>query len=314
MLQNFIEHILSDSSISPALKEEAISLRQKFISDKKRQEFIIARLTEDKKITENFLNKTVEELEERNKELSKSVRERQIAYDKLTEINRELEQFAYIISHDLQEPIRTILNFVSLLERTKLPQLDEEARIYMDFISQSSQRMSNLIKAILDYSRIGKTGEKSTIDCNDLIHEVLIDLDTIIKGKNAFVSVHPLPVVHGYRNELRSLFQNLLSNALKYSQNDITPEIVINCIEKDQNWQFSVKDNGIGFDPRFKERIFVIFQRLNNAAYMEGSGIGLSRCKKIIELHAGQIWAESLPEIGSTFFFTLPKSNLHEEI
>lgn len=308
MLQDFIENILADPAISPALKEEAVALRKKFNSEKKRQEFIISRLSEDKKITENFLNKTVAELEERNRELSNSVRERQIAYDKLTEINKELEQFAYIISHDLQEPIRTILNFVSLLERTKRAQLDDEAVVYMDFISQSSHRMSNLIKAILDYSRIGKTGKKTTIDCHDLLREVLVDLDTIIEEKDAYVNIHPLPVVHGYRNELRSLFQNLLSNALKYSKKDVTPEITIDCIEKNQSWQFSVKDNGIGFDPRFRERIFIIFQRLNNAAYMEGSGIGLSRCKKIIELHAGQIWAESLPEMGSTFFFTLPKT------
>lgn len=277
-------------------------------SDAMRKEFILQKMTESKKTTEAFLNKTVEELEEKNKELSAIAIERQRVNEQLVSTNEELEQFAFIISHDLQEPLRTILNFTNLLFRRKSDQLDEQTKTYLHFISQSSTRLSKLIKAILEYSRIGKAGKLSSVDCSSMIDDVLHDLHLPIKEKKAVIIKGEMPVIQGFRLELYSLFQNLLSNAIKYSKDGIPPEILIECVAKDDVWAFSVRDNGIGIKEDYLERIFVIFQRLNIFSDQRGSGIGLSRCKKIVELHSGKIWVESVPDHGSTFHFTIPYS------
>ncbi len=274
--------------------------------DTLRKEFMLQKMTESKKTTETFLNKTVDELEEKNKELSAIAIERQRVNEQLISTNEELEQFAFIISHDLQEPLRTILNFTNLLFRRKSDQLDEQTKTYLHFISQSSTRLSKLIKAILEYSRIGKAGKLSSVDCSSLIDDVLTDLHLPIKEKKAVIIKGEMPVVLGFRLELYSLFQNLLSNAIKYSKEDIPPEIRIECVAEDEAWRFSVRDNGVGIKEDYLERIFVIFQRLNIFSDQEGSGIGLSRCKKIVELHSGKIWVESVPNDGSTFHFTIP--------
>ncbi|MEZ4772806.1 MAG: ATP-binding protein [Bacteroidia bacterium] len=304
---DFWEKIKNDSSVSNELKEEAHALFLSMENENIRQKFIIEKLRENKKITENFLSKTVEEIEEKNKELYQNTREMQRINEQLSETNKELAQFAYIISHDLQEPLRTILNFVELLERKKRDSLDDAAKEYLSFISQSSIRMSNQIRAILEYSRIGKVGSKCEVDCNTLVDDVLTDMSSLVSEKQAVIRKAPLPVVLGYQNELHSLFQNLLSNSLKYSKDDIIPEVYIDCKASWNAWEFSITDNGIGFNPEYRDRIFIIFQRLNHSAKMEGSGIGLSRCKKIIELHDGKIWAESTPGEGSTFYFTIPQ-------
>lgn len=307
---DFWEKIENDSSVSEELKNEARALYKAIEKDQIRQKFIIEKLRENKKITENFLNKTVEEIELKNKELYQTTIEMQRINEQLSETNKELAQFAYIISHDLQEPLRTILNFAELLERRKKDLLDEAGKEYLHFISQSTLRMSNQIRAILDYSQIGKSGIREKVDCNRLIDEVLADMSTIIEEKQAVITKSAIPVVWGNDTELRSLFQNLLSNALKYSKENITPKISIDCKKAVNFWKFSISDNGMGFDPIYKDRIFIIFQRLPQSAKMEGSGIGLSRCKKIIESHNGKIWAESKPDQGSTFYFTLPKMNI----
>lgn len=301
------EQKLKEGSFTPEDRGEfmrqVLALKKEWV----KKDFIIKRLTEGRKITENFLTKTVEELEGKNAELSETINELERVNGKLVEINKELEQFAFMISHDLQEPVRTILSFSDLLVQTRRDELDEKTKIYLDLISQSSYRMRNQIKAILDYSRIGKTGSKSKIDCNHIVDDVMLDLSSTIEEKGASILKDKMPCIFGYRDELRSLFQNLLSNSLKYSKDEIAPNIQIKCQSVEKFWQFSVKDNGIGFKPEYKDRIFVIFQRLQNKKNMHGSGIGLSRCKKIVELHEGKIWADSQPNVGSTFYFTLPK-------
>lgn len=309
-----LRRLISESSFSPEQKEQVNGLLQCLQVDAERKDFMIARLQENRTFTENFLDKTVKELEEKNQELECIVQERKRDNKQLITTNQELEEFAYIISHDLQEPLRTILSFVSLLERKKGDSLDEKTQIYLTFISQSSRRLSNLIKAILDYSRIGKIGKETLIDCSKVVNEVLFDLSTAIHEKKASITIDILPVVFGFRDELHSLFQNLISNALKYAKESSGPVIHISCIAKGPDWHFSISDNGIGFDPLYKDRIFVIFQRLHNPNNTIGSGIGLSRCKKIVELHEGKIWAESTPDIGSTFHFTIPQYEVHEKV
>lgn len=222
--------------------------------------------------------------------------------------NRELEQFAYVASHDLQEPLRTTTGFVDLLRKRYHGQLDNNADQYLDYISQSSDRMKVLIHNLLDYSRLGKEKELVTLCCNELLQDVLHDLDQSIRENNAVIHAEPLPQVTGYKTEMKQLFQNLVSNSIKFRKKESNPVITVNAVNNNGNWIFSFKDNGIGINPAFHERIFVLFQRLHKRSDYEGTGIGLAYCKKIVELHGGKIWVESVPDEGCTFFFTISET------
>lgn len=255
--------LLEQVSLEDKKKQKIEDVLRELEAESLRKDFILEKLVESKKTTEAFLNKVVEELELKNKELSDIALESQKVNEQLVSTNQELEQFAFIISHDLQEPLRTIMSFTELLFRRKQEQLDEQTKIYLRFITQSSSRLSHLIKAILEYSRIGKTGSMSDIDCSNLIGNVLLELDVPIKDSQAIISVDKMPVIHGFRNEIHSLFQNLISNAIKYSKENTVPQIKIECEAEEEFWVFSVRDNGIGIKNDYLERIFVIFQRLN---------------------------------------------------
>lgn len=221
--------------------------------------------------------------------------------------NREIEQFAYIASHDLQEPLRSISNFSKLLSGKLADHPDKKVHDYMSYVAGGATRMSNLIFDLLEYSRIGKDVSKFVIDCDKLVQEILTDMTIDIKENNAEIHVSKLPVVNGYPY-LKSLFQNLLSNAIKFHKAKTHPVIHISAIDKGSEFQFLIKDNGIGIEKIYHERIFIIFQRLHSRAEYDGTGIGLSQCKKIVELHGGKIWVESGPGEGTTFIFTIPKN------
>ena len=227
----------------------------------------------------------------------------------LEQKNKELEQFAYVASHDMQEPLRTTSSFVELLQQQYQGRLDERANKYLSFIAQSSDRMKVLIKDLLDYSRIGIKKELKQVDCSIMLNEVLADLGSAITETGATISTQQLPVISGYPTEIKQLFQNLVINAIKFTQKNISPQIKISVENIHGHWQFAFKDNGIGIDEKHSERIFVIFQRLHTRNEYEGSGIGLSHCKKIVELHKGKIWVESTAGKGSTFYFTLPATH-----
>tara|TARA_R110000796_G_scaffold71409_3_gene162072 strand:+ start:62248 stop:63447 length:1200 start_codon:yes stop_codon:yes gene_type:complete len=222
--------------------------------------------------------------------------------------NKELEQFTYIASHDLQEPLRTLTSINQLLQDEFKGKLDERADTYLRFINESAKRMQMLVKGLLDYSKIGKLGDLSEVDCNELLKEVLSDISFSIKENKANITVENLPTLKGYRTEMRQLFQNLIMNALKFIEKGTTPEITISAKELKTEWQFSIKDNGIGIDEKDQNKIFVIFKRLHNRSEYEGTGIGLSNCKKIVELHNGNIYVESVLGKGSTFIFSIAKS------
>jgi ligand-binding sensor domain-containing protein/signal transduction histidine kinase len=232
----------------------------------------------------------------------------------LVQKNKELEQFAYIASHDLQEPLRTASSFVDLLQKEYKGKLDAKADKYLTFISQSTDRMRILIRDLLEYSRIGRKKELSTIDCNELLQQILADLSIAIKENNAEVKFENLPVINGYSTEMKQLFQNLISNALKFHAPEKDPEIIISGNKKNDSWEFVCKDNGIGIAPEHSEKIFVIFQRLHSRTQYEGSGIGLANCKKIVELHGGDIWVQSKPGEGSTFHFTIPEIQMSQNL
>ncbi len=229
--------------------------------------------------------------------------------------NKELEEFAYITSHDLKEPLATISGLIELLRDDYDDKLDEDAKMSMEFIDKSSKRMRSLIDALLEYSRLGKAKHKVFINCNDLLDEVLSDLSNAIQRFNAKVTYNNLPEVAGSKVELRTLFQNLINNAIKFKKPDVDPVVAISCkiiAPEEQSrsyFQFQVTDNGIGIQEQHKEKVFAIFQRLNSREEYEGTGIGLAYCKKIVESLGGQIWFESEFGKGTTFYFTIPKQS-----
>ena len=238
----------------------------------------------------------------------KARREAEQANIDLERKNKELEQFAYIASHDLQEPLRTTSSFVELLQKQYHGKLDEKADKYITFILEASDRMKMLIKNLLDYSQIGRKKELETVDCDKMLHNVLADLGIAISEAGADIKHDPLPVIYGYPTELKQLFQNLITNAIKFKKEDASPKINISVQKIEGAWQFGFKDNGIGIEEKHHEKIFAIFQRLHTGTEYEGSGIGLSHCKKIVELHNGRIWVESTPGNGSTFNFTIKEN------
>ncbi|WP_372781030.1 PAS domain S-box protein [Litorivivens sp.] len=220
--------------------------------------------------------------------------------------NQELEQFAYIASHDLQEPMRTVSSFAGLLLDEYRGQLDQNADTYLQYISDSSQRMTLLIKGLLDYSRIGSQSTLSLVKCDDLLSELRQDLEVIIVEQHATVRHSGLPELVTYGNELRQLLQNLLSNAIKFHKPGCPPEVTVSATKHEAFWQFTVQDNGIGIDPLYQDRVFMIFHRLHTTDEYEGTGIGLAHCKKIVELLGGTLWLDSEPGVGSQFHFTVP--------
>ncbi|MBS1662702.1 MAG: HAMP domain-containing protein [Bacteroidetes bacterium] len=254
----------------------------------------------------NSMAEELQRLEQENKEvnnfLEKKVRQRT---SEMESKNKELEQFAYVASHDLQEPLRTISGFVELLQKEYRDRLDGNGEKYLAYLSQASDRMKILIKDLLDYSRIGREKQAKPIDCNMLIDEVLADLGKSIRESGAQITTGDLPALYAYPTELKLLFQNLIANSIKFRHRDRIPQIKVTARHENTYWQFTVTDNGIGMERQFLERIFIIFQRLHTRDQYEGSGIGLAHCKKIVELHEGKIWAESEPGIGSKFSFTI---------
>jgi light-regulated signal transduction histidine kinase (bacteriophytochrome) len=233
-------------------------------------------------------------------------RQKEYAED-LKQKNIELEQFAYVASHDLQEPLRTVSGFVELLKRHYKDQADENVNKYINYITDASDRMRRLVQDLLDYSRLGRVRVLEPIDCNQVIQQVLSDLTMAVQESHAVISVDKLPVISGYATEIKQLFQNLISNSLKFRKPGEPPVISISVMPKEEHWQFKVTDNGIGIDEKYWERIFIIFQRLHTKNEYDGTGIGLAHCKKITELHNGKIWVDSVAGEGSTFYFTIKK-------
>jgi light-regulated signal transduction histidine kinase (bacteriophytochrome) len=220
--------------------------------------------------------------------------------------NTELERFAYVASHDLQEPLRMVTSYLQLLERRYKDKLDGDALEFINYAVDGSNRMKTLISDLLAYSRVGTRGKEFTlIDCEDVLGRVLNTLQVSIEENKAKVTHDPLPKVMADDAQLESLFQNLIGNAIKFHSQK-QPRIHVGVKKDEKNWVFSVSDNGIGIDPQFFERLFIIFQRLHNREDYPGTGIGLAISKRIVERHNGRIWIESQPKKGSTFFFTLP--------
>jgi light-regulated signal transduction histidine kinase (bacteriophytochrome) len=229
--------------------------------------------------------------------------------EQLVQSNKELGQFAYIASHDLQEPLRSISNYVGLFQKEFKGKMNEEADQYLAAIARSTSRMQLLIKDMLDYSRLGHDNKPCSTDCNKMLQEVQQEMSALIESTHTKLFIEELPIINCYP-ELKLVFQNLISNAIKFRKPDSEAIIHVSVETNSDECTFKVKDNGIGIESQYYDRIFVIFQRLHTQKEFPGSGIGLAHCKKIIEMHGGQIWVESEYGRGSTFYFTVPQINV----
>ncbi|MEW5727889.1 MAG: ATP-binding protein, partial [Pseudomonadota bacterium] len=222
--------------------------------------------------------------------------------------NEELEQFAYVASHDLRQPLRVVGSYVTLIEESIEDKLDRETREFMDFIRDGVRRMDLLITDLLAYSRVGRTSRDGPVDTGRALDLALMDLQVEIDEAGAVVD-HPdrMPVVTGDAGEMTRLFQNLIGNAVKYRSAERPSRVTVGCLDEGGLWHFWVRDNGIGIPPEHADRVFGIFQRLHARDEYEGTGIGLAICKKVVERQGGRIWIEPRANDGTTFHFTWPK-------
>ena len=227
--------------------------------------------------------------------------------DQLASSNAELEQFAYVASHDLQEPLRMIASYTQLLGRRYQGKLDGDADKFIGYAVDGARRMQDLINDLLTYSRVGRRGERiADVNSSSSLDAALANLGAALQESGAVVTRDPLPTVRADRARLTQVFQNLLGNAVKFRHPEIAPAVHVSAIRQEEEWIFSVRDNGIGIAPEHRDRIFLIFQRLHTRDEYAGTGIGLAICKKIVETHGGRMWIESEPGQGTTFYFTIP--------
>lgn len=239
-------------------------------------------------------------------ERKKAEAEREQYARELEGTNKELEQFAYVASHDLQEPLRTITSFIKLLEQDYGSSLSADSKDYFDFIVDAAERMRQLIQDLLTYSRAGQWAlNRTATDLNAIVEHVQMGLQVAVHEHKADITVEDLPVLNVDPMLLQLLFQNLLSNAIKFRGSE-PPRIEVRAEQRGDLWQFSVHDNGIGIKERYASKIFEIFRRLHGQGKYKGTGIGLAICKKVVERHGGTIWVKSVVGQGSTFYFTLP--------
>jgi PAS domain S-box-containing protein len=265
------------------------------ITESKRAEEQLQRMHRD---LELMVQQRTQELATSNTELARS--------------NAELTQFAYVASHDLQEPLRMMGSFAQLLAERYQGKLDTEADEFIHFITDGADRMQRLINDLLLYSRVGKGDiAMAAVDCNAALGLARTNLQAVIHETQASIAADPLPVVQGNEAQMMQLLQNLIGNAIKFAQRNVSPVVQVGARMQGNEWLFWVRDNGIGFEPRQAERIFLVFQRLHPRIEYPGTGIGLAICRKIVERHGGRIWADSVPGSGTTFYFTLPATEMN---
>ena len=309
----------------PALLPVYISLRRLPIGDERiGLGMVVTDISERKRAEEELrrahdeldarVHERTGELKEANASLQTEIVERRRAQEDLLRAvadlersNKELQQFAYVASHDLQEPLRTVASYVDLLAMKYKGKLDEKADKYISYAVEGASRMATLINDLLAYSRVGTHGKAFTdVAMAEVVAKATANLKSAIRQSQAVITQDDLPVVKGDETQLGQLLQNLLANAVKFRRKDAPPRIHVSAGRSGADWGFGVQDNGIGIEPQFRERIFAIFQRLHTREEYAGTGVGLAISKRIVERHGGRIWVESKPGEGSRFYFTLP--------
>jgi signal transduction histidine kinase len=309
------EYLLALSKV-PVLTDEEVKLKMEYLA-------AFALFLAEAGLNKIRLQELMQGLEDRIEERTRDLKDAQIATlnmmqdaeearqqaqkanENLARSNTELEQFAYVASHDLQEPLRMVASYVQLLERRYKDKLDQDALDFIGYAVDGAGRMKVLINDLLSFSRVQTQGKPfENIKTEDALKEVTNNLKYLIEESGAVITHAPLPEIHADKGQIEQLLQNLISNAIKYC-NDDKPRIDISVNQANEEWVFSITDNGIGIDPQFFDRIFIIFQRLHGKDAYSGTGIGLAICKKIVERHGGKIWVESEPGKGATFYFTL---------
>lgn len=308
---NAVKKGAQDYLIKGQVSTEILKRSIRYSIERKKSAEKIKRFTDT---LEEQVKQRTEELSIANELLQKEVGEHERTEEKLKSIveelrrsNRELEQFAYVASHDLQEPLRMVSSFTQLLGRRYKGKLDDDADEFINFAVDGAQRMQQLITDLLAYSRVTSQGKDfEPVKMEDVLEESLLNLKLSILENEVDITHDPLPEVVADPSQIGQIFQNLIGNAIKF-RSEKTPEIHISVEEKDNQWLFQVDDNGIGIDPVHSERIFLVFQRLHERGVYPGTGIGLSICQKIVERHGGDIWVDSQLGKGSTFCFTISK-------
>jgi PAS domain S-box-containing protein len=233
---------------------------------------------------------------------------RQRLLARLTESNTELERFAYVASHDMQEPLRMVLNFSQIIAADYNEVLDDEGKDYLRIVGDSAMRMRDMVQDLLEYARLGREGmSMGDVDMEVELNHVLTNLNELIRDADAIVTYDPLPFIEGNAVQIMRLLQNLIANAIKYQKPGNTPHVHVSVTPEGADWHFTVLDNGLGIDPAFVSQVFEPFRRLHTWEAIRGSGLGLAVCRKIVDSHGGRIWATSVPGEGSVFHFTIPK-------
>jgi len=305
-----------ESDIGPFLNEERILLdtiaeRLGRIIERRNAEEALKELNQE--LEERVRKRTAElaaanqQLQASEQQLRATNRQLKAREKKLLESNKELQQFAYVASHDLKEPLRMVSSYTQLLERRYKDKLDDKAQKFIAYAVDGANRMQSLIDDLLQFSRVETQGEEFVkTDANMLLGNVLSGLENSIKENNAVITTDQLPEIYVDKTQIERVFQNLISNDIKFRKKDQEPRIHISARKDKNKWLFSVKDNGIGIDKDFTKKVFIIFQRLHSRSEYEGTGIGLAVSKKIIARHGGKLWFESELGKGTTFYFTLP--------
>ncbi len=264
--------------------------------------------------TNSNLQHTLKDLKTSNAEKEREIRAKEAAIGEASKLNesllaknQQLDHFAYVASHDLQEPLRTVSNYLEIFQEDFPERLDGEATMYFAFINKAVERMRNLISGLLSFSRLGTSGTMETIDLNLTLERIKADLASVIEEREIVLESDTLPIITAYRIEMKQLFQNLISNAIKFTKPELRPHIRITYEETANYFNFHIADNGIGIPEKDFAKVFDMFSRLHSSKEYDGQGIGLAFCKKIVELHLGNIWVSSIFGEGTTVHFTIKK-------